>query len=83
MGTTEILYMAKVEKGQKVAVKVDYSHSVLAFHTFTECPHLPIEISMISLDEKAHIEEDREGKDSDARGSKARLRAIAADMSQQ
>ena len=83
VGTTEILYVPKVEKGQAVTVKLDYSHSVLAFHTFTECPHLPIEISMISLDEKTAVEQARESQASDQKGSRARLRAITTDMSQQ
>ena len=80
VGTTEILYVPKVAKGQAVTVRLDYSHSVLAFHTFTECPHLPIEVSMISLDEKAGLEAAREGQDSDPRASRTRLRALTADM---
>lgn len=32
-------------------INLDYSHSVLAFHKFDVCPHLPVEISMITVSE--------------------------------
>ena len=78
VGTTSILYLDKVEKGSKVSIKIDYSHSVLAFHTFTECPHFPIEISMISLDEMERIEEGRTAVVGDTKDSKNRLRALTS-----
>ena len=40
-------------------VVFDYSHSILAFHKFDVCPHLPVEISMISTGERTLINESR------------------------
>ena len=37
----------------------DYSHSILAFHKFDVCPHLPVEISMISTSEAEMINKNR------------------------
>jgi len=37
----------------------DYSHSILAFHKFDICPHLPVEISMISKSEAQLINKNR------------------------
>ena len=38
---------------------MDYSHSILAFHKFDICPHLPVEISMISASEAEMINKNR------------------------
>ena len=40
-------------------VVFDYSHSILAFHKFDVCPHLPVEISMISTGERTLINDSR------------------------
>ena len=51
IGTTEILYSQDLKQDQQYTVIIDYSHSILAFHKFDICPHLPVEISMISTSE--------------------------------
>jgi hypothetical protein len=66
-----------------VAIKLDYSHSILAFHTFTTCPHIDVEISMISVAEKETIADNRVEIEGGARESKKRLRSIIAEMSGQ
>ena len=38
---------------------IDYSHSILAFHKFDVCPHIPVEISMISVSEAEMINKNR------------------------
>jgi len=38
---------------------IDYTNSILAFHKFDVCPHLPIEISMISVSEAGLINANR------------------------
>ena len=43
----------------KYTIEIDYSHSILAFHKFDICPHLPIEISMISTSEAELINKSR------------------------
>ena len=81
VGTTDILYVDKIAKGEKVAIKLDYSHSILAFHTFTTCPHIVVEISMISVAEKESIAENRVAVEGGTRESKKRLRSIISEMS--
>lgn len=60
VGTTEILYSDQLHKGQQYALVIDYSHSVIAFHSFSTCPHLPVEISMISHGENEFLAQRRE-----------------------
>lgn len=51
IGTTEILYYEELQQDVHYRIILDYSHSVIALHNFDECPHLPIEISVISQSE--------------------------------
>lgn len=58
-------------------VVFDYSHSILAFHKFDVCPHLPVEISMISTGERTLINESRnEGLGLTDKASKKKLKDI-------
>ena len=66
-----------------MSIKLDYSNSILAFHTFTTCPHINVEISMVSVAEKETIAENRVDVEGGARESKKRLRSIIAEMSGQ
>jgi hypothetical protein len=50
VGTAELL-RAQVKKKQKYLLRFDYSDSVVAFHSFKECPHVVVEVSMISVEE--------------------------------
>ena len=59
VGTTEILSFAELKQDKEYVIVIDYSHSILAFHKFEECPHLPIEISMISNSESELINKSR------------------------
>ena len=43
----------------KYTLVIDYSHSILAFHKFDACPHLPVEIGMISASEAELMNENR------------------------
>ena len=46
-----------VEKGKHYQVVIDYKNSVMGLHTsFKECPHIVMELSMISLDRLKEIE---------------------------
>jgi hypothetical protein len=59
IGTTEVLYFENLQQDETYSIILDYTSSVLAFHKFEICPHLPIEVSMISKSEaeivnKAH-----------------------------
>lgn len=61
IGTTEILFFEELKQDVQYTIVFDYSHSILAFHKLDMCPHLPVEISMISVSEaelinKAHHE---------------------------
>ena len=60
IGTTAILYSEELTQDQEYTIVLDYSHSILAFHKFEECPHLPVEISMISTSEAEMIKKSRE-----------------------
>ncbi len=51
IGTTEILFFDGLKQDVQYTIVLDYSHSILAFHKFDVCPHLPIEISLISVSE--------------------------------
>lgn len=59
VGTTEILTYTGLKQDSEYLIIIDYSHSILAFHKFEECPHLPIEISMISESESKLINSSR------------------------
>ena len=51
IGTTEILHFEGLHQGKEYYLKFYYLHSILPLHKFEVCPHLPVEISMISIDE--------------------------------
>ena len=59
IGTTQILYSQDLKQDQHYTIILDYSHSILAFHKFDVCPHLPVEISMISTSESELINKNR------------------------
>ena len=54
------MYSEELKQDQEYTIILDYSHSILAFHKFEECPHLPVEISMISTSEAQIINKNRE-----------------------
>ena len=60
IGTTEVLFSEDLKQDEHYAIVLDYSHSILAFHKFDICPHLPIEISMISVSEADLINKNRD-----------------------
>jgi len=62
VGSTEILFYDAMEQDEKYQIVLDYSHSILAFHKFDTCPHLPIEVSMISVSEAEMINTTRKNK---------------------
>ena len=81
MGTTEILYDSELLQDHEYIVIIDYSHSILAFHKFEECPHLPIEISMISQSESQLINKSRnEALGITDKSSRANLREMFKKM---
>ena len=51
IGTTKILFSEELKQDQTYTILLDYSSSILAFHHFDQCPHLEIEISMVSTSE--------------------------------
>ena len=51
VGTTEIMY-TDLKKGKKYVVKIEYDDSVIDMHKFKECPHIQIELSLISTQEQ-------------------------------
>ena len=59
IGTTQILYSEELRQDQHYTIILDYSHSILAFHKFDICPHLPVEISMISTSEAEILNKNR------------------------
>ena len=81
IGTTEILYNEHLKRDQPYIVVLDYSHSVLAFHKFDVCPHLPIEISMITTEERRMINAEKENQMGSDRDNKHRLQDIFNRMS--
>lgn len=62
---------------------IDYSHSILAFHKFDVCPHLPVEISLISDSEAEMINKNmyEEVLGKTDKKSRANLKDIFARMS--
>ena len=53
------MYAEQIEQDQHYTIVIDYSHSILAFHKFDICPHIPVEISMISVSEAEMINKNR------------------------
>ena len=53
------MYAEQIEQDQHYTIVIDYSHSILAFHKFDVCPHLPVEISMISVSEAEILNKNR------------------------
>lgn len=54
VGTTEILY-ASLKKGVSYSVKIEYDNSVVDMHSFSSCPHVLMELSMISDQERLEL----------------------------
>ncbi len=50
MGSTEIMYV-EVEPKTKYEIKIEYDHSVVNMHSFSTCPHILLEFSLISREE--------------------------------
>ena len=48
-----------LKQDHEYIILIDYTNSILAFHKFDVCPHLPIEISMISVSESTLINANR------------------------
>lgn len=83
MGTTEILFFEGLKQDVKYTINIDYSHSILAFHKFDTCPHIPIEISMISASEAELINKNRdEALGKSDKESRSKLKDIFERMSQ-
>ena len=56
MGNIEIL-TADLKRNSRHVVRMSYKNSVLAFHSFKECPHIFLEVSMISKSEAEIFDE--------------------------
>ena len=55
-----MLFSTELKQDVQYVIRLDYSHSILAFHKFDICPHLPVEISMISVSEAELINKNRD-----------------------
>jgi hypothetical protein len=45
------MLVTEVKKKSKNFIKLSFKNSVLAIHSFKECPHIALEISMLSKSE--------------------------------
>lgn len=75
------MYYSGLKKGKEYYIKFEYMHSILALHRFDVCPHLPVEISMISVDENKMIKQRIDTNKNADKESKKRMREIFNDMS--
>ena len=61
IGTTALLYR-DVKRNHQYQVRIEYNHSIIAYHTFTECPHITMELSMIQAKELTKFQQENTPK---------------------
>jgi len=57
IGNVEVL-VADVPKNSKNYIRLTYFDSILAFHSYSECPHIQLEISLVSQTEASFVDHD-------------------------
>jgi hypothetical protein len=82
IGTTEILYYEGLDKGKEYFLKFFYLHSILPLHKFEVCPHLPVEISMISVEESEAIQRNINHDKNVDKESKKKLKTAISKLSE-
>jgi len=72
IGTNEIL-VAKVKRGDKLVLRIDYRNSIIQLPNYFTCPHIEFHLSMVSIEEAKTLAKQLECSKEDERKTETAL----------